>query len=186
MVGKMPNITWLDGSFAETMKGWQSGWFYINEPRDANWAAAPEFRSGTPMWLTSWEQKGLLWGESSELTGLINCIKGMKDKNIKLVNMIQVMLIRRILPCQRRAFNLWEFVPAEHQTLQRLYGMKHKNAWKALFEASEVPPPISEDRGLHAVRPPSQMSSQAATGFGSSQYIRGGVVSNGAYLFRIM
>ena len=55
----------------------------------------------------------------------------MKDKNNKLVNMIQVMLIRLILPCQRRAFNLWEFVPAEHQTLQRLYGMKHKKAWKA-------------------------------------------------------
>ena len=56
------------------------------------------------------------------------CIKGMEDKNIKLVNVIQVMLVRRILPCQRRAFNLWEFIPAEHQMLQRLYGMKHKNA----------------------------------------------------------
>ena len=44
------------------------------------------------------------------------------------------MLVRRILPCQRRAFNLWEFVPVEHQMLQRLYGMKHKNTWKALFE----------------------------------------------------
>ena len=48
MVGKMPHVTWLDGSFAETVKGWQSGWFYITEPRDANWAAAPEFRSGFP------------------------------------------------------------------------------------------------------------------------------------------
>ena len=93
------------------------GWFCITEPRGANWAAALEFRSGTPMRLTSWEQKGMLWGESIELTGLINCIKGMKDKNIKLVNVIQVMLVRRILPCQRRAFNLWEFVPAEYQTL---------------------------------------------------------------------
>ena len=43
MVGRMPDITWLDGSFAETVKGWQSGWFYITEPRGANWAAAPEF-----------------------------------------------------------------------------------------------------------------------------------------------
>ena len=25
MVGKMPNVTWLDSSFAETVKGWQSG-----------------------------------------------------------------------------------------------------------------------------------------------------------------
>ena len=79
----------------------------------------------------------------------------MKDKNIKLVNVIQVMLVRRILPCQRRAFNLWEFVPAEHQALRRLYGMTHKDAWKALFKASEGPPPISEDRGLDAVQPPS-------------------------------
>ena len=114
MVGKMPNVTWLDGSFVETVKGWQSGWFYITEPRGANWAAAPEFRYGTPMRLTSWEKKGLAWGETAELIGLQNCIKNMKDKNIKLVNVVQVMLVRRILPCQRRAFNLWEFVPAKH------------------------------------------------------------------------
>ena len=36
MVGKMPNITWLDGSFAETVKGWQSWWFYITKPRGTN------------------------------------------------------------------------------------------------------------------------------------------------------
>ena len=29
MVGKMPNVTWLEGSFAKTVKGWQSRWFYI-------------------------------------------------------------------------------------------------------------------------------------------------------------
>ena len=43
MVGKMPNVTWIDGSFAETMKGWQLGWFYITEPRDTNWKAALKF-----------------------------------------------------------------------------------------------------------------------------------------------
>ena len=43
MVGKMPNVTWLEGSFMETIKGWQSGWFYIIEPRDPAWAAASEF-----------------------------------------------------------------------------------------------------------------------------------------------
>ena len=115
MVGKMPHVTWLDGSFAETVKGWQSGWFYITEPRKANWAAAPEFRSGATMRLTSWERKGLAWGEPVERTGLQNCIKNMKDKKIKLANVVQVMLVRRILQCQRQAFNLWEFVPAEHQ-----------------------------------------------------------------------
>ena len=43
MVGRMSHITWLEGTFVETIKGWQSGWFYITEPRDANWLAAPEF-----------------------------------------------------------------------------------------------------------------------------------------------
>ena len=110
------------------------------------------------MRLTSWEKKALAWGEPVELTGLQNCIKNMMDKKIKLVNMVQVMLVRRILSCQRRAFNLWEFVPAEHQMLQKLYGMTHKGAWKALFKGSEIPPPTSEDRGLHATRLPRPVS----------------------------
>ena len=110
------------------------------------------------MRLTSWQKKGLAWGEPAELTGLQNCIKNMMDKKIRLVNMVQVMLVCRILPCQRWAFNLWEFVPAEHQTLQELYGMTHKDAWKVLFEASKIPPPTSEDRGLHATRLPRPVS----------------------------
>ena len=43
MVGKMPNIIWLEGSYVETVKGWQSRWFYITRPRDTNWVEAPEF-----------------------------------------------------------------------------------------------------------------------------------------------
>ena len=65
------------------MKGWQSGWFHITEPRDANWVAAPEFRSGIPVRLTSWKKKGLTWGASAELTGLQNCVKNMTTKKIK-------------------------------------------------------------------------------------------------------
>ena len=53
MVGKMANVLWLEGSFVETLKGWQSGWFYITKPRDPEWVAAPKIRSGPPMWLTS-------------------------------------------------------------------------------------------------------------------------------------
>ena len=68
MVGKMPNVTWPEGSFVETIKGWQQSWFYITEPCDATWAAAPEFKSGAPMRLTSWLEKGLNWAVSDELT----------------------------------------------------------------------------------------------------------------------
>ena len=66
------------------------------------------------MRLTSWKRKGLAWGASVELTRLQNCVKNMITKNIKVVNVVQVMLLRQILLCQRRAFNMWEFDPAGH------------------------------------------------------------------------
>ena len=88
MVGKMPNVIWLEGSFVETIKGWQSAWFYITEPRDAKWGAAPKFRSGFPTRLTSWKEKGLSWGSSVELDGLQKCIWSMASKKLKLVNIV--------------------------------------------------------------------------------------------------
>ena len=82
----------------------------------------------------------------------------MVSKKLKLVNVVQVMLIRRILPCQQRAFNLWEFDPAQHQTLNRLFDTTHKDAWKVLFQSAEVPPPTTEDRGFCAKRQASAVS----------------------------
>ena len=78
------------------------------------------------MRLTSWKKKGLAWGEPAELTGLQNCVKNMISKKIKLVNVVQVMLFRQILLCQRRAFNMCEFNSAQHQTLQELFDTTHK------------------------------------------------------------
>ena len=80
------------------------------------------------------------------------------NKKVKLVNIVQVMLFRRILPCQRRAFNLWEFDPAQHQTLSRLFDTKHEDAWKVLFKSSEVSPPVIEDRGFCAKRQATEVS----------------------------
>ena len=57
MVSKMPNVTWPEGSFVETVKGRQKSWFYITEPHGTTWATAPEFRSGIPMRLTSWKRR---------------------------------------------------------------------------------------------------------------------------------
>ena len=88
MVGKMPNVAWPEGSFVETVKGWQSGWFYITEPRDTNWVAAPEFRSRIAMRLTSWKEKGMSWGSSVELDGLQKCILNMIGKKLKLINIV--------------------------------------------------------------------------------------------------
>ena len=88
MAGKMANILWFEGSFVETLKGWQSGWFYINEPRDPKWIAAPEFRSGPPTLLVSWKETGLSWGNEKEVTGLKTCIQSLVNKPIRLVNVI--------------------------------------------------------------------------------------------------
>ena len=158
MVGKMPNVTWLKGSFVETIKGWQSGWFYITGPRDPEWAAAPEFRYGIPTRLTSWKETGLSWGNSEEVTGLQTCVQNLVDKKVKLVNIVQVMLFRRILPCQRRAFNLWEFDPARHETLSRLFDTTHEDVWKVLTKGVESPTSASEDRGYSSQRHASEVS----------------------------
>ena len=142
----------------ETLKGWQSEWFYITEPRDLKWTAAPEFRSGPPTWLMSWKETGLSWGDEKEVTGLQTCIQSLVNKPIRLVNVIQVMLVRRILPCQQRDFNLWEFDPAQHQTLSRLFDTTYEDAWKVLFKGAEAPASASEDRRYSSQRHASEVS----------------------------
>ena len=153
MVSKMPNVTWPKGTFVETVKEWQKLWFYITDPHDATWAASPEFKSRSPMQFTSWLEKGLNWSSSDELMALQTLIQSMVDKNIKLVNVIQVMLVRRILPWQSRTCHLWEFNPAEHQILQQFFGTTREDIWKVLFKGNERPPETTEDRG-HALAHP--------------------------------
>ena len=68
------------------------------------------------------------------------------------------MLFRRILMCQQRAFNLWEFDPAQHQTLRELFDTMHKDVRKVLFKGAEVPPSLTEDRGLSVKRPVNPVS----------------------------
>ena len=79
------------------------------------------------MRLTSSQEKGLDRSSSDELTALQTRIRSMMDKNVKLVDVIQVMLVRQILPCQNRACHLWEFDPAEHKTFQRFSRTTHED-----------------------------------------------------------
>ena len=101
---------------------------------------------------------GLSWGDEKEVTGLQTCIQSLVNKPIWLVNVIQVMLVRRILPCQQRDLNLWEFDPAQHQTLSRLFDTTYKDAWKMLFKGAEAPASASEDRGYSSQRHASEVS----------------------------
>ena len=68
------------------------------------------------------------------------------------------MLFRRILPCQQRDFNLWEFDPAQHQTLSRLFDTTYKDARKVLFKGAEAPASATEERGFSSQRPASEVS----------------------------
>ena len=62
----------------------------------------------------------------------------MVDKKVKLVDVIQVMLGRRILPCQEQTCHLWEFDPAEHQTLHGFFGTTHEDIWTVLLKANQT------------------------------------------------
>src|SRR3954470_22263435 len=106
----------------------------------------------------SWKEMGLSWGNKDEVTGLQTCILTLVNKQLKLVNVVQVMLIRRILPCQQQAFNQWEFDPAQHQTLSRLFDTTYEDAWKALFKDAEAPTSATEDRGFSTQRHASAVS----------------------------
>ena len=82
----------------------------------------------------------------------------MEDKNIELVNVVQVILVRRILPCQHRTCNLWEFDPAKNQTLRELFGSSHEGVWKVLLKPDKSWPDSAEDRGYQLSRPASLFS----------------------------
>ena len=98
----------------------------------------------------SWKEK--------EVTGLQTCIRSLVNKPIRLVNIIQVMLVRRILPCQHRDFNLWKFDSAQHQTLSRLFDTTYEDAWKILFKGAEAPASASEDHGYSPQHHTSEVS----------------------------
>ena len=51
--------------------------------------------------------------------------------------MVQIMLFRRILPCQRWASPMWEFNPEEPRTLQHFLSTTHDGMWKLLFKAQK-------------------------------------------------
>ena len=106
----------------------------------------------------SWKETGLSWGDEKEVTGLQTCIQSLVSKPIKLVNVVQVMLVRRILPCQQRGFNLWEFDPAQHQTLNRPSDTTYEDVWKVLTKGAEAPTSAFEDCGYSLQRHASEVS----------------------------
>ena len=102
---------------------WQREWFHITAPQGTKRAAAPTFRLGPPPQLVSWANVGPDWGPANDVPTLQSRIRELLERDISLVSIIQVMLVRRILPCKRRPLRMWEFNPEGTRTIQHFFGM---------------------------------------------------------------
>ena len=107
------------------------------------------------------DQQGLDWGSVNEVQTLQSRIRSLIEKGIDLVNVVQVMLVRRTLPCQRRPFRMWVFNPEGRRTLQHLFGTTHEGMWKLYFGEQEQWPDTTEDVGLDCNHPDTSVSIQS-------------------------
>ena len=89
---------------------------------------------------------------------LQTCIKNIIEQDTSLTDVIQVMLVRRTLPCQQRPLRMWEFNLEGPRTLQRFFGATHKEIWKSLLKTQKSRPKTSEDIGLDYNHPATPVS----------------------------
>ena len=82
-----------------------------------------------------------------------------REREINLVVVAQVMLIRLLLPCKRRPLLLWEFNPEGPRALQNFMGVMPVEMYKLFFGSQEMCPDLTEDAGLSCNRPDTQVSS---------------------------
>ncbi|KAM3403528.1 hypothetical protein ACQJBY_006957 [Aegilops geniculata] len=159
VISKNADAPWPEGSSQEEFSLWQREWFYITAPRGTKWVAPPAFRPGPPSRLASWVNKGLDWGPAKDVPLLQGRIRDLLERDISLVVVTQVMLIRRVLPCKRRPLRLWEFNPEGPRALQHFLGKTPVEMYKLFFGPQVVCPDSTEDAGLSCNRPDTQVSS---------------------------
>ena len=121
--------------------------------------ASPEFRSGPPSQLASETDVGLNWGPAGDVPVLQNRIRELLERDINLVSIMQVMLIRRILPCQRRPLRMWEFNPEGPRTVKNFFVLKLEGMCKLFFGQKVECPDTTKDAGLSYNRLDTQVSS---------------------------
>ena len=107
----------------------------------------------------SWVNQGLNWGPPKDVPLLQGRIRDLQAREIDLVVVMQVMLIRRLLPCKRRPLRLWEFNPEGPRILQHFMGTTPVEMYKLFFGPQAACPELTEDAGLSCNRPDTQVSS---------------------------
>ena len=103
--------------------------------------------------------EGLNWGPSKDVPLLQGRIRDLQTREVDMVVVMQVMLIRRLPPCKRRPLRLWEFNPEGPRILQHFMGMTPLEMYKLFFGSQEAHPELTEDAGLSCNRPDTQVSS---------------------------
>ena len=158
VISRNTDVPWPEGSFPEVSDLRQWEWFYITAPRGTKWEAAPAFRSGPPSQLASWVNKGLDWGPANDVPTLQRHIRALHERDVSLVKIIQVMLVRRVLSCKRRPLRMWEFNPEGPHTIQHFLGIVLEGMYRLFFGSRIKCPDTTKDAGLNCNRPDTQVS----------------------------
>ena len=96
----------------------------------------------------SWVSQGLNWGPSKDVPLLQGRIQDLQAREIDLIVVMQVMLIRCLLPCKRRPLRLWEFNSEGPRALQNFMGATPAEMYRLFFGSQEMCPDLTEDAGL--------------------------------------
>ena len=131
--------------------------YHYSQGQQAKAAARLSLRPSTTADVMG-QQKGLTGGPSNDVPLLQGRIRDLQEREINLVVVMQVMLIRRLLPCKRRPLHLWEFNPEGPRALQHFMGTTPVEMYKLFFRSQEMCPELTEDSGLSCNRPDTQVS----------------------------
>ena len=85
-------------------------------------------------------------------------IRDLLERDLNLVKVTQVMLIRRTPPGKRRSLHLWELTPVGPRALQQIMGATTVEMYKLFFGSQAMCPDLTEDAGLSCNRPDTQVS----------------------------
>ena len=97
-------------------------------------------------------------GPAGDVPVLQSHIRELHERDISLVSIIQVMLVRRMLPCKCRPLRIWEFNPEGPRTILHFFGLMLEGMCKLFFGPQVKCPDTTEDAGLSCNRLDTQVS----------------------------
>ena len=107
-------------------------------------------------------QQGVGLGAVNDVPTLQSRIRDLFKGDVSLVKVMQAMLVRRVLPCQRRSLRMWEFNPEGPRTIQQFFGATLEEMYGLFFGSRIKCPHTTEDAGLNCNRPDTQVSNSVA------------------------